>query len=88
MFVHPEHVAELVKRLDGVSKARIVADAKVGSENLILRLERAEATDEAWIAKAESAAREVIKLRTAVEVLAPGTLPNDGLVIQDQRDYE
>lgn len=88
MFVHPEHVAELVKRLDGVSKARIVADAKVGSENLILRLERAEATDEAWIAKAESAAREVIKLRTVVEVLAPGTLPNDGLVIQDQRDYE
>lgn len=88
MFVHPEHVAELAKRLDGVSKARILVNGKVGSDNLILQLEREAAADEAWIAKAETEAREVIKLRTAVEVLKPGALPNDGLVIQDSRDYE
>ncbi|MDO5666628.1 MAG: AMP-binding protein [Alcaligenaceae bacterium] len=88
MFVHPEHVAELSKRLDGVSKARMVANGKVGSDNLVLQLERAEAADEAWIAKAEAEAREVVKLRTAIEVVGTGSLPNDGLVIQDSRDYE
>lgn len=88
MFVHPEHVAELAKRLDGVSKARIIASGKVGNDELVLQLERQEAVDEAWIAKAEAEAREVIKLRTAIEVVEMGALPNDGLVIQDSRDYE
>ena len=88
MFVHPEHVAELSKRLDGVSKARMVASGKVGSDSLILQLERETAADEAWIAKAESEAREVLKLRTGIEVVSLGSLPNDGVVIQDSRDYE
>ena len=28
------------------------------------------------------------KLKGAVEVVEPGTLPNDGMVIADERDYE
>ena len=88
MFIHPEQVAELSKRLGGAGKARMVANGKVGSDNLILQLERAENVDEAWLAKAESVAREVVKLRTAIEVVAVGSLPNDGLVIEDSRDYE
>lgn len=88
MFVHPEHVAELSKRLEGVSKARMVANGKVGSDNLILQLEREDAADEAWIANAEAEAREVVKLRTSIEVVPLGSLPNDGLVIEDSRDYE
>lgn len=88
MFVHPEQVAELSKRLDGVVKARMVASGKVGSDTLVLQLERAENATDDWIAHAESVAREVVKLRTAIEVVAVGSLPNDGLVIQDSRDYE
>lgn len=88
MFIHPEQVAELSKRLDGVLKARMVANGKVGSDNLLLQLERISGADEAWIDKAESVAREVLKLRTAIEVVEVGSLPNDGLVIQDSRDYE
>lgn len=88
MFVHPEQVAELSKRLDGVAKARMVVNGKVGSDKLILQLERAESANDAWLANAESVAREVVKLRTAIEVVELGSLPNDGLVIQDSRDYE
>jgi phenylacetate-CoA ligase len=88
MFVHPEQVAEMSKRLDGVVKARMVASGKVGSDHLVLQMERAEAADGAWIANAESIAREVVKLRTAIEVVPIDSLPNDGLVIQDSRDYE
>ncbi|CAM5207737.1 hypothetical protein OURE66S_02760 [Oligella ureolytica] len=54
---------------------------------LFLQLERAENVDEAWLAQAESVAREVVKLRTAIEVVAVGSLPNDGSVIEDSRDY-
>lgn len=31
---------------------------------------------------------EVLKLKGAIEVVAPGSLPKDGLVIEDQRVYE
>lgn len=88
MFVHPEQVADLSKRLDGVVKARMVASGKVGSDSLVLQLERAGSATDEWIARAESVAREVIKLRTAIEVVEVGSLPNDGVVIQDSRDYE
>ena len=88
MFIHPEQVAELSKRLGGVAKARMVVNGKVGNDNLTLQLERAEHADDAWLAQAESVAREVVKLRTAIEVVAVGSLPNDGLVIEDSRDYE
>ena len=32
--------------------------------------------------------RDVTKLRAEVELVAPGTLPNDGKVIQDARKYD
>ncbi len=88
MFVHPEQVADLSKRLDNVVKARMVASGKVGSDKLVLQLERAENVTDDWIVHAESVAREVTKLRTEIEVVAVGSLPNDGLVIQDSRNYE
>jgi len=31
--------------------------------------------------------REVTKLRCEVEMLPPGSLPNDGIVIEDARSY-
>jgi phenylacetate-CoA ligase len=32
--------------------------------------------------------RDVTKLRGAIELLAPGSLPNDGKVIEDARSYK
>ena len=31
---------------------------------------------------------EVLKLKGKVELVAPGALPRDGLVIEDQRSYD
>jgi phenylacetate-CoA ligase len=31
---------------------------------------------------------DILKLKGAVEVVAPGSLPKDGLVIEDQRSYD
>ena len=34
------------------------------------------------------AVRDVTKLRSSVELVAPGGLPNDGKVIEDARSYK
>ena len=31
---------------------------------------------------------DVLKLKGSVDIVAPGTLPKDGLVIEDQRSYD
>jgi phenylacetate-CoA ligase len=31
---------------------------------------------------------ETLKLKGMVEIVAPGSLPNDGIVIEDQRKYD
>ena len=36
----------------------------------------------------EAAIREVTKLRGQVQVVRPGSLPNDGKVIEDARSYQ
>ena len=40
------------------------------------------------LAEADVTVAEVLKLKGKVEVVAPGTLPKDGLVIEDQRTYD
>jgi phenylacetate-CoA ligase len=37
--------------------------------------------------KVEEAMRDVTKLRGQVQVVRPGSLPNDGKVIEDARSY-
>jgi phenylacetate-CoA ligase len=34
------------------------------------------------------AVRDITKLRADVQLLAPGSLPNDGKVIEDARSYQ
>jgi len=31
---------------------------------------------------------DILKLKGKIEIMAPGSLPRDGLVIEDQRSYE
>ena len=83
MFVRPEQVADLVTRLSGVSRARVIADRAGEADTMHVQLE-AERTPDG----AEDTIREVLKLRGSVEVMAPGSLPRDGLVIEYRRTYE
>ncbi|MEL7149850.1 MAG: phenylacetate--CoA ligase family protein [Pseudomonadota bacterium] len=84
MFVRPEQVAAFVARVPGVERARVVAARAGESDTMTVRVE-AEAGDPAALA---DAARDVFKLGAEIDVVAPGTLPRDGVVIEDQRDYE
>jgi phenylacetate-CoA ligase len=82
MFVRPEQVATLVARHDGINKARLIVSHDGSSDSLLVKIESTEAN----INGMDESIREVLKLAASVEWLKPGELPNDGLVIEDQRE--
>jgi phenylacetate-CoA ligase len=85
MFVHPHQVAEVLRR-HGVSRGRLVVENHAGEDRMTLSVERA-AGDAPFVAAMEATLRDVMKLRGAVVCAAPGSLPNDGKVIDDARRY-
>jgi phenylacetate-CoA ligase len=84
LFVHPEQVAEVLRR-HGVARARLVVENEAGEDRMTLRVE-GDATGDATLAKAiEGTLRELMKVRGDVTFVSPGSLPNDGKVIEDAR---
>ena len=88
MFVHPGQVAEIVKRFPEVSKARLVVTGEMANDQMALRVETAHTADEGLKARMADAVRDVTKLRSDVQLVAVGSLPNDGKVIEDARSYQ
>ncbi len=88
MFVHPGQVAEIVKRFPEIARARLVVSGEMANDQMKLLVEAAAASAEAFTQRVGEAIRDVTKLRGDVEVVAPGSLPNDGKVIEDARTYQ
>ena len=86
MFVHPGQVAEIVRRFPEVARARLVVSGAMADDRMTLRVESAAA--DGLVERVADAIRDVTKLRGDVELVAPGTLPNDGKVIEDARRYD
>ncbi|HJU30478.1 MAG TPA: AMP-binding protein [Hyphomicrobiaceae bacterium] len=86
MFVHPEQVAEVAKRHAGVGRVRLVVGRAGEQDVMTLRAETA-GTDAGLKAKLAETLQAVTKLKGEVELVAPGSLPNDGKVIADERTY-
>jgi len=86
MFVTPGQVAEVLRRHPEVRRARLVVEGEVGSDRMTLKCEVGSSPPNLADAIVGSI-REVMKLRGEVELVAPGSLPNDGKVIEDQRKY-
>ena len=87
MFVHPAQVADIVKRFPEVARARLVVTGEMANDAMTLKVETACGGPDALAARIGDAIRDVTKLRGVVEFLLPGTLPNDGKVIEDARSY-
>lgn len=83
MFVRPEQIAEIVSRHPEIGRARLVVGTVNNLDAPTLRCE-AQGDDRLAPAVAETF-RTVCKVRCEVELTAPGTLPNDGKVIDDTR---
>jgi phenylacetate-CoA ligase len=86
MFVHPGQVAEIARRFPEVRRARLVVEGEMGDDRMTLKLECAVAP-EGLAERIGEATRDITKLRGTVEFVAPGSLPNDGKVIEDARSY-
>ncbi len=84
MFVHPAQVADIARRFPQVKKARLVVSGEMANDQMCLRVEASE-TDSGLRQQIEAAVREVTKLRAQVELVQPGSLPNDGKTIEDSR---
>jgi phenylacetate-coenzyme A ligase PaaK-like adenylate-forming protein len=86
MFVHPHQVAEVLRR-HGLARARLVVGNESGEDRMTLRVEHDGAPDADRAGAVAATLREIAKVRGDVEFVSPGSLPNDGKVIEDARDY-
>ena len=88
MFVHPGQVDTIAKRFPEVVKARLVVTGEMANDAMTLKVETACSGPDALATKIAEAIRDVTKLRGDVELVVPGSLPNDGKVIEDARSYK
>jgi phenylacetate-CoA ligase len=84
LFVRPEQVAELLRAVPDVKRARLVVSLEGERDAMLLRAEAA-VPDPALAERLGQALQAATKLRGAVELVPPGSLPNDGKVIDDTR---
>ena len=73
-----------VAKHDEIDRARVIAIRDGEMDGMIVQLETS-ATDSA---RYEASVMDCLKLRGRIELVAPGGLPRDGLVIEDQRKYD
>ena len=85
MFVHPEQIAETIARHGEVKKARLVVERIDNLDVMTLKCE-AEGAPSGLAGGLIESMQAVCKLRGRVELVSPGSLPNDGKVIEDTRD--
>ena len=84
MFVHPGQVAEIARRHPELARVRLAVTRAAEQDAMTLSAECA--TPAAGLADAVAATlQSVTKLRGEVKLVAPGTLPNDGKMIADER---
>jgi phenylacetate-CoA ligase len=84
MFVRPEQVAAFVSRHEEVARARVVASREGEMDVMTVRIETRASNPALY----EGTLLDTLKLRGKVELVPPGSLPNDGKVIEDLRSYE
>lgn len=85
MFIHPRQVAEVLKRHPDVLRARLVVDRQGDNDAMTLKVEAMPA--EGLEAALGDSLASVTKLKGRIQLVPPGSLPNDGKVIDDVRTY-
>ena len=87
MFVDPAQIERVISRFEGISKARLTVTRAVEQDKMTLLVETT-ASDQEFGSRIADTLREITKLKGDVKLVEIGSLPNDGMVISDDRDYE
>jgi phenylacetate-CoA ligase len=88
MFVHPSQVHEVTRRHPEIVRARLVVSGSMAQDVMTLHCEVADPAGAGNGAAIVESIRELTKLRGEVRFAAIGSLPSDGKVIDDVRDYK
>jgi phenylacetate-CoA ligase len=83
MFVHPEQVAEVVRRHKSIIRARLVVDRPQSADEITLLAEIGEPAEH--LGQITETLQAVTKLRGSVSRVPEGSLPADGKLIEDRR---
>ena len=84
MFVRPEQVAALVASHEAIARARIIATREGDMDAMTVQIE----TSAGEASVFEDLVKTHLKLKGKIEIFPTGSLPRDGLVIEDQRKYD
>jgi len=87
MFVRPEQVAEIGRRHPELGRLRLVVTREGETDVMTLAAETAAPSD-ALAATVATTLQSVTKLKGHVQLVSPGSLPNDGKVVADERKYD
>ncbi len=87
MFVHASQVAELMKRHPELTRARLVIEGEMANDRMTLHAETTSHA-EGLAAALPGSMRDITKLRCEVRLVEPGSLPNDGKMIEDLRRFD
>jgi phenylacetate-CoA ligase len=87
MFVHPAQINKVADRHPEIIKARLVVTNTDGKDNMTLNCE-VEGNPEGLREAIADSLQTISKLKGDVELVAPGSLANDGKVIDDTRSME
>jgi phenylacetate-coenzyme A ligase PaaK-like adenylate-forming protein len=86
MFVHPEQVADVVRRHAMIRRARLVVERPGDADEMALFVETDGAS--ADLAAVAATVQALTRLRATVIPVASGSLPADGKLIEDRRDLD
>jgi phenylacetate-CoA ligase len=87
MFVRPEQVAEIARRHPELARLRLVVSREGEVDAMTLKAEST-SREAGHADKIAETLQAITKLKGKVELVATGTLPNDGKVIADERSYK
>ncbi len=85
MFVHPSQAADVMKTHGELGRIRLVVGRANEQDTLVVMAECANPQAEGLAEAVARTVQQVCKVRGNVELVTPGSLPNDGLVIADER---
>ncbi len=86
MFVDPAQIERVLQQHPEIARLRLVVGENDGIDTAALHCEGTDSAEGLAKAVAETFQNEC-KLRAEVVFCAPGEIPNDGKIIDDQRDY-
>lgn len=87
MFVHPAQIDNVIRRHPAIVRARLVISGEMGRDSMVLHCEMTHEPTSGELLAIAASVRELTRLRADIVTAGPDSLPRDGKLIDDLRDY-